>query len=180
MLYFVALVEGSWRKFRSQTSDDIWTDGKAEVGRVREEKSRREKMREEKDAGARKGNKVAKHYVFQWFVASEGRKVGALKRRVRSHMVRWEMKSCTPWWREAPLQVKKLRTPHVRSTFGSWDVEKCTPLWHEARVKVKTYKARHARSTFVSWDDEKVHAVVARSTFSSQMHKTHAMLGALL
>ena len=43
----------------------IWTDGKAEVGRVREEKSRREKIREEKDAGARKGNKVAKHYVFQ-------------------------------------------------------------------------------------------------------------------
>ena len=35
----------------------IWTDGKAEVGRVREEKSRREKMRERKsekkdDAGA--------------------------------------------------------------------------------------------------------------------------------
>ena len=36
------------RKFRSQTSDnmDRW---KAEVGRVREEKSRREKIREEKD-----------------------------------------------------------------------------------------------------------------------------------
>jgi len=27
----------------------IWTDGKAEVGRVREEKRRREKMREEKE-----------------------------------------------------------------------------------------------------------------------------------
>jgi hypothetical protein len=27
----------------------IWTDGKAEVGRVREEKSRREKIREEKE-----------------------------------------------------------------------------------------------------------------------------------
>ena len=26
-----------------------WTDGKAEVGRVREEKSRREKIREEKE-----------------------------------------------------------------------------------------------------------------------------------
>ena len=39
----------------------IWTDGKAEVGAVREEKRRREKIREEKksekkeDAGARKG-----------------------------------------------------------------------------------------------------------------------------
>ena len=27
----------------------IWTDGKAEVGRVREEKGRREKIREEKE-----------------------------------------------------------------------------------------------------------------------------------
>ena len=43
----------------------IWTDGTAGVGRVREEKSRREKIREEKeqkkeDADARKGRKVAK------------------------------------------------------------------------------------------------------------------------
>ena len=29
----------------------IWTDGTAEVGRVREEKGRREKIREEKEVG---------------------------------------------------------------------------------------------------------------------------------
>ena len=28
-------------------------------------------------------------------------------------------KKCTPLWREAHLQVKKLQAPHVRSTFGS-------------------------------------------------------------
>ena len=33
-------------------------------------------------------------------------------------------KKCTPLWREAHLQVKKVKTPHVRTTFGSWDVEK--------------------------------------------------------
>ena len=33
-------------------------------------------------------------------------------------------KKCTPLWREAHLQVKKIKTPHVRSTLGSWDVEK--------------------------------------------------------
>ena len=33
-------------------------------------------------------------------------------------------KKCTPLWRKAHLQVKKLKTPHVRTTFGSWDVEK--------------------------------------------------------
>ena len=41
----------------------IWTDGKAEVGRVREDKRRRKKIKEEKfrreeDPGARKGRKT--------------------------------------------------------------------------------------------------------------------------
>ena len=43
---------------------------------------------------------------FQWFVAPEGRKVGSLKRRVRSQLARWEMKNCTPLWREAHFEVK--------------------------------------------------------------------------
>ena len=61
---------------------------------------------------------------FQWFVAPEGRKVGSLKRRVRSQLARGEMKNCTPLWREAHFQVKMYRTHYVRTTFGSWDVEK--------------------------------------------------------
>ena len=61
---------------------------------------------------------------FQWFVAPEGRKVGSLKRRVRSQLARWEMKKCTPLWREAHLEVKMHKTHHSRTTFGSWDVEK--------------------------------------------------------
>ena len=60
----------------------------------------------------------------QWFGAPEGRKVGSLKRRVRSQLARWEMKSCTPLWREAHLEVKMLKTPGVRTTFESCDVEK--------------------------------------------------------
>ena len=61
---------------------------------------------------------------FQWFVAPEGRKVGSLKRRVRSQLARWEMKNCTPLWREAHFQVKTCKTHHSRTTFGSCDVEK--------------------------------------------------------
>ena len=61
---------------------------------------------------------------FRWFVALEGRKVGSLKRRVRSQLARGEMKNCTPLWREAHFQVKMYKTPGARSTFGSWDVEK--------------------------------------------------------
>ena len=33
------------------------------------------------------------------------------------------MKNYTLLWREARLEVKKLKAPHVRSTFGSSDVE---------------------------------------------------------
>ena len=46
--------------------------------------------------------------------------------------------------------------------------KKCTPLWREAHLEVNMYKAQHARTTFGSPAVEKVHAVVARSTFSSQ------------
>ena len=59
---------------------------------------------------------------FQWFGAPEGRKVGSLKRRVRSQLARWEMKNCTPFWHEAHFEVKMLKTPGVRTTFGGSDV----------------------------------------------------------
>ena len=49
----------------------------------------------------------SRHTVFfQWFEAPEGRKVGSLKRRVRSHLARWAMKNCTPLWREAHFRLK--------------------------------------------------------------------------
>ena len=57
----------------------IWTDGKAEVGRVREEKRRRGKIREEKESEERrcrcaKGRKVAKLCVFLMTCGSGGSK----------------------------------------------------------------------------------------------------------
>ena len=125
---------------------DRW---KAEMGkRQREEKSRREKMIEEKESEERRSRvceKVGKSrntVFFQWFVAPEGRKVGSLKRRVRSQLARWKIKNCTPLWREAHLQVKKLKTPHVRSTFWSWDVEKVHTV-----VARSTFRSQNAQST---------------------------------
>ena len=106
------------RKFRSETSDnmDSW---KAEVRRVRRERIRRKKMQMREKVG-----KSRFTVFFQWFVAPEGRKVGSLKRRVRTQLARWEMKKCTPLWREAHFQVKMYKTHQCRTTFGSWDVEK--------------------------------------------------------
>ena len=51
--------------------------------------------------------------VFQCFVGPHGRKVGSLKQRVRSHLVRWEMKNCAPLWREAHFQIKMLKAPEL-------------------------------------------------------------------
>ena len=79
---------------------------------------------------------------FQWFVAPEGRKVGSLKRRVRSHLARWEMKNCTPLWREAHFEVKMYKTHHSRTTFGSWDVEKV-----HAVVARSTFASQNAKNT---------------------------------
>ena len=82
---------------------------------------------------------------FQWFVAPEGRKVGSLKRRVRSQLARWEMKNCTPLWREAHFQVKMYKTPQLRTTFGSSDVEKV-----HAVVARSTFPSQNVQNTSAS------------------------------
>ena len=83
---------------------------------------------------------------FQWFVAQEGRKVGSLKRRVRSQLATGAMNNCTPLWREAHFQVKGCKTPQVRTTFGSWDVEKV-----RAVVARSTFPSQNVQST--PWSD---------------------------
>ena len=101
---------------------DRW---KAEQGRGREKrKFRRERVRRKKMQMREKVGKSRFTVFFQWFVVPEGRKVGSLKRRVRRHMGRWDMKNCTPLWREAHFQVKMHKTPEDRTTFGASDVEK--------------------------------------------------------
>ena len=171
---------------------------KAEQGRgtekrkIRREKIRRERVRGQKIQMREKVGKSRNTVFFQWFVAPEGRKVGSLKRRVRSQLATGAMKNCTPLWREAHFQVKMYKTPGVRTTFARRccakhiSKSKCTkhtrfgpllevemskkwkPLWREAHFQVKMYKTHQVRTTFGSWDVENFHAVVARSTFWSQ------------
>ena len=161
-IYIYNLFSNCWRKFRSETSDnmDSW---KAEVKRVRREKIRRKKMQMREKVG-----KSRFSVFFQWFVAPEGRKVGSLKRRVRSQLARWDMKKCTPLWCEAHFQVKMDKTLEDRTTFGSWDFEKVHAVVARSTFWSQMYKTHHGRTTFGSRDVEKVHAVVARSTFWSQ------------
>ena len=135
----------SRRKFRSQTSDNMerW---KAEQGRgIEKRKIRRERVRRQKIQMREKVGKSRNTVFFQWFVAPDGRKVGSLKRRVRSQLARWEMKNCTPLWREAHFQVKMYKTHHSRTTFGSCDVEKM-----HAVVARSTFPSQNVENTSAS------------------------------
>ena len=111
----------------------------------REEKKKEEQRRERvrrKKVQVREKWKVAKRCNFQWFVAPAGRKVGSLKRRVWSHLARWDMKNCTPMWRQAHFEVNMYKAYQVRSTFRSWDVEKVyvfvTVSWFQIKMSVQS------------------------------------------
>ena len=155
------------RKFRSETSDnmDSW---KAEVRRVRREKIRRKKMQMREKVG-----KSRFTVFFQWFVAPEGRKVGSLKRRVRTQLARWEMKKCTPLWREAHFQVKMYKTHQPRTTFWSCDVEKV-----HAVVARSTFPSENVQNTrsgplLEAAMSKKCTPLWREAHFQVKMYKTH-------
>ena len=145
VIIMMLMIEGSLEVKLPTT----WTDEKQrweESAKRREEERRSKKRKSQKkeDPGARKGRKVAKHY-FSNDLVPEGRKVGSLKRRVRSPLGRWEMKNCTPLWREAHFEVKMYKTHHVRTIFGSCDVEKV-----HAVVAWSTFRSQHVQNTTCS------------------------------
>ena len=135
------------RTFRSQTSDnmDRWKSrgGKSQRREERKrEDQRRERVRRKKMQVREKLEKSQNTVFFEWFVAPAGRKVGSLKRQVRSHLARWEMNNCTPLWHEAHFEVKMHKALQLRSTFRSWDVEDV-----DAVVAQSTFGSQNAQST---------------------------------
>jgi len=120
-----------------------------EKRRLEERRSEKRKSQKKEDAGARKGRKVAKHSAFPMICGSAGSKSRLAKAAGAepSGQMRDEKHRCgakhiskskctkhtgpgpllevetlkkrTPLWREAHLQVKKLKAHHIRSTFGS-------------------------------------------------------------
>ena len=99
----------------------ICRDGKAEVGRVSEEKSRSEKIRDgesqkREDAGARKGRKVAIHCVFRMIWGSGGSKSNLVKAA-----------GAEP---AGQMRDEKLHAVVARSTFPSQNGQNTTCLDH--------------------------------------------------
>ena len=121
------------RKFRSQTSDnmDRW---KGEMGRVREEKRREEERRTEKrksqkteDAVARKGRKVAIHYVFPMICGFGGSKSRLAKAA--------GVEPC------GQMGDEKLHATVARSTFPSQNAQNTSAsdhFWKIGRRKIKS------------------------------------------
>ena len=62
----------------------------------------------------------------------------------------------------------------VRTHLARGKIKNCTPLWREAHFQVEMCKTHRGGTTSRSLDVEKVHALVARSAFPSQikMRKT--------
>ena len=145
----------------------ICRDGKADVGRVREEKSRSEKSREKKEFGP----------LLEIQMLKSEHPCGAKhisKSKCSKHtnvrpLLEVELsKKCTPFRREAHCQDKIHKTHMFGPLLEVQMSKQCTRLWPEAHFQVKMYKTHQVRTTFGSSDVETVHAVVARCTFPSQ------------
>ena len=141
-------------KFRSQTSDnmDRWKSrgGKSQgVEDKKWEDQRRERVRRNKmQVREKKVGKSRFTVFFQWHVAPERRNVGSLRRRVRSHLARWEIENCTLLWREAHFQVKMYKTLQLRNAFRSWDVEKV-----HAVVARSTFPSQNLQQNCQKWSE---------------------------
>ena len=138
----------------------------------KKEDQRRERIRRKKMQVREKVGKSRNTVFFQWFVAPEGRKVGSLKRRVRSHLARWEMKNCTPLWREAHFEVKMYKT-HQGPLLEVEMSKKCTPLWREAHFEVKMYKTHQFGPLLEVEMSKKCTPLWREAHFEVKMYKTH-------
>ena len=144
----------------------IWTvEKQSRVVKSAERRCNSAKVRRKKIHPRQMLEKSRNAVFFQWFVCRVSRKVGLLKRRVRSHVVSKIARRCG----EKHI-LKSKCTKHV--IFGAlFDVlmsKNCTPLWRKAHSEVKMLKNWGSGSTFWCYDVEKLHATVAKSTFWSQ------------
>ena len=125
----------------------IWTVGKAEVGRVREEKRRREKIREK----ARKGRKVAIHCVFPMICGSGGSKSRLAKVAGAEPAGQMRDEKVHVVVAQAHFEVKMLKNNTCPDHFWTSRCRKVRAVAARSTFpQVKMYKAFHVRTTFGS------------------------------
>ena len=135
------------RDGKSQRREEKKKEGQKEKRREEERRSKKRKSQKEEDPSARKGRKVAKHYVFPMICGSGGSSGGA---EPCGQMIDEKLRAVTFGARRCGAKCisKSKCTKHTR--FGPLlEVEmskKCTPLWRKAHFKVKTLKTPHVRT----------------------------------
>ena len=155
------------RKFRSQTLDNMgrWKSrgGKSQ----RREKKKKKDQRRERVRMARIKVEKSQNTVFF-----------PLKRRVRSHRARWEMKNCTPLRRKTHYQVKMHKAPHCRNTFGSWDVQKVHAV--VARSRFRSQNVQNIIFEALSEIRMRFHVAGARESAPCQSQQNARLLQEIL
>ena len=134
----------------------IWTVEKTEVGRVREEKSRSEKIRygesqKKEDAGARKGREVAIHCVFPMVWGSGGPKSNLAK--AAGAETAGQMRDEKLHAAVARSHISKSKcTKHanVGALLEVQPLKKYTPLRCKAHFQAKSVKNPQSQTTFGS------------------------------
>jgi len=96
-----------------------------------EKKSNSAKVRRKKRHPCKMVEKLQNAVFSQCFLCRVSQKVGLLKRRVRSHVVRGEIKNCTPLWREARFEVKCTKHLSSGAILEVTMSKNGTPLWRE-------------------------------------------------
>ena len=138
------------RKCRSQTSDNMerWKSrgGKSQRGEEQQREDQRGgRVRRKEMQVCEKVGKSRFTVFVQWFVALKGRTVGSLKRRVRSHLGRWEMNNYTPLWREAHFGSQHVQSIPFSEHFWKLTSSKSTRSCRRKHIsKSKCYK-HHGR-----------------------------------
>jgi len=109
------------------------------MDRWKKSQRKSQKSQKKEDAGARKGRKAAKHYVFPMICSSGGSK---------SRLTKAAGAEPCGQMRDEKLHAKHISKSKVQNTPWSdpfWKLrvemsEKCTPLWREAHLEVKCTK----------------------------------------
>ena len=136
-----------------------WDEVKSEERRCNCAKVRRKKIHPRQML-----EKSRNAVFFQWFVCRVSRKVGSLKRRVRSHVSEEKWKIARRCGEKHIFKWKCAKHVSFGPLFEVEMLKNCTPLWREAHFQAKMYKTCQVRTIFWSWDVEKLHAAVARRT----------------
>ena len=141
----------------------IWTDGKTEVGRVSEEKESVEitsekRKSQKKDAGGRKGRKVANHSVFPMFCGSGGSKSRLAK-------------GCGAIWADERWTIaRRCGAKHVSASkrqknhFGGWDVENVHAVLAPSELRSQNVQNTRGSDHFWTLNCATLHHTTATAT----------------